>query len=296
MNKPLTISGAYRQTRDLLLGLYPERESTSLSNVLFRDLLGISPDLRVLNPGSMLPEHQAIALQMATRRLLSHEPIQYIIGKKRFLDADISVKPGVLIPRGETEQLVSWTIDRIQALSPGNNLHILDVACGSGCIATALAMQFPTARVFALDKFEDAVEMTKHNALNNNVSVSASVWDVFDSPEQFPWPDVRFDLLISNPPYVTDSEQALMAPNVLEYEPHHALFVPDCHPLVYYRAIAGLGRLFLKPGGMLSFEINEAFGSEMMQLLIMEGYNNPVIANDIHEKPRFAAGWLPVNP
>ncbi|ERM84094.1 hypothetical protein P872_00870 [Rhodonellum psychrophilum GCM71 = DSM 17998] len=265
--------------RDQLLLIYPKQEAESLVFWLFESFLN-RKRMDILNdvPIEAVPAEMEIALE----KLLRGMPIQYILGKAPFYGREFKVGPEVLIPRNETEELVHLIIKENQ--TPG--LKILDVGTGSGCIPITLALELKNATVFGLDISEIALEMAKENAK----SLKADVLFFHCNILQDEIPIQGLDILVSNPPYVRDSEQAQMHQNVLQYEPHLALFVADDNPLIFYRSIAEKGRIALKPGGKLYFEINEAFGPETKKLLEDLGYSEIHILEDLNGRDRMVTG------
>ncbi len=212
------------------------------------------------------------------KRLQNSEPIQYIIGKTEFFGYDFKVTPSVLIPRPETEELVEWILLETKKV----NTHILDIGTGSGCIAIALAKQMKYATVDAWDVSDEALIVANENAVINNVSVKFSNVDVL-KPYQC---DKSFDIIVSNPPYIKVSEQEMISKNVLDYEPHRALFVSDSDALIFYNSIADIAMQHLKNNGLLYFEINQANGSEVMQLLKEKRFVNIELKQDISRNDR----------
>lgn len=212
------------------------------------------------------------------KRLQNSEPIQYIIGKTEFFGYDFKVTPSVLIPRPETEELVEWILLETKKV----NTHILDIGTGSGCIAIALAKQMKYATVDAWDVSDEALIVANENAVINNVSVKFSNVDVL-KPYQC---DKSFDIIVSNPPYIKVSEQEMISKNVLDYEPHRALFVSDSDALIFYNSIADIAMQHLKNNGLLYFEINQAKGSEVMQLLKEKRFVNIELKQDISRNDR----------
>ncbi len=209
----------------------------------------------------------------AIQRLHNKEPVQYIVGHTYFLDYKIQVNPSVLIPRQETEELVLKIIDREKS---NQDLRILDIGTGSGCIPIALASQLNTSLVIALDISYQALEVAQKNIALNNVDVITKRADILS--DEF---DLKnLDLIVSNPPYVLNSDKTCMKDNVLKHEPSLALFVPDDDPLKFYKAIAEQGLKLLKPGGRLYFEIHERYGTEVQDVLESKGYINVEIIQD----------------
>ena len=216
------------------------------------------------------------------RRIDAEKDHLHIAGFCRFCGRKFSLEEGVLIPRPETEELVRTIVERHRSDS---GLRILDI--GTGSIAVTLAAELPDARVTAVDISDTALRIARRNAERHRQTVRFERRDILTGP-----PEGEFDLIVSNPPYVTESEKRQMSPNVLRYEPHRALFVPDDDPLLFYRAIAGLGRRLFAPGGTVYFEINERFGTQTVELLENEGYREIVLSKDFFGKPRtVSAQW-----
>lgn len=213
-------------------------------------------------------------------------PVQYILGVADFYDLELAVGGGVLIPRPETEELVRWIVDNVRGKT---GARILDVGTGSGAIAIALAKNLPGARVTAIDISEDALGFARANGEKYSAGVEFRRADILDPTLEIG----RFDVIVSNPPYIPASERAAMHDNVVKYEPGSALFVPDDDPLVFYRAIAKFARRSLAPGGELYFEIHENFSHGTAALLAAEDFCGIVVREDLNSKPRMARA---VNP
>ena len=213
-------------------------------------------------------------------RINQQEPIQYILGKAVFFGRTFNVKPSVLIPRPETELLIS----EIKGLN-SNTPSIMDVGTGCGCIAITLALEINGSKVIAIDISEAALTVAKENALKYNASINFQLLDILSQNLKIR----ELDILVSNPPYITESEKALMSKNVLEYEPSIALFVSDSDPLQFYRAIAQQGLTVLKEGGLLITELNEKFGWETASLFSQLGYRTIGILKDLDGKDRVIA-------
>lgn len=234
-------------------------------------------------------------MQIFVDRLLHFEPIQYIFGHTLWCGLDLKLTPATLIPRPETAELVE-TIDNQSYLINRPIVNLLDIGTGSGCIAIALKKRHPEWQVTGIDVSAEAIEVAKENARRNGVEVDFRVADIFDSTVHST-PYALFDIVVSNPPYITESEKTSMKPNVLNYEPHSALFVPDADPLRFYRRIAELFAptpcsvhstpYTLHPTPLhLFFEINEAYPAEVTALLRELGYTDIQTTNDIYGKPR----------
>lgn len=207
------------------------------------------------------------------KRLLNNEPIQYILGKTEFYGLEFKVSPAVLIPRPETEELIEWILLETKKINP----HILDIGTGSGCIAIALAKKMQYATVDAWDISESALEIARQNAITNNVSVEFSNVDVLKSLSVRKY----FDIIVSNPPYIKESEKEKMEKNVLDYEPHEALFVANNDALIFYNRITDIAKENLNENGVLYFEINRANGEEIVQMLKRKGLMNIELKKDI---------------
>ena len=273
------------ELRNSLRTCYPATEAAALARIVCCEMLGQRVTDFVLNEPLETDEAQARLLEDTTGRLLRFEPIQYIQGKARFLGRDFHVEPGVLIPRPETEELVEKMLKETPA-----GARILDIGTGSGCIAVTLALEVPDAQVQAWDISETALQVAKENAKAWQASVDFIQRDVltWEPKEQATW-----DVIVSNPPYVTEAERADMEPNVLLHEPEGALFVPDEDPLRFYRRIGQLGRQLLVPGGKLYFETNRAYGQETEALLRRQGYTNARTDKDLSGNDRFVIATQP---
>ncbi|XMO86688.1 peptide chain release factor N(5)-glutamine methyltransferase [Algibacter sp. AS12] len=216
--------------------------------------------------------------------LKEQKPVQYIIGETEFYGLTFKVNESVLIPRPETEELVECVIKQTD-----NNpaINILDIGTGSGCIAISLAKNLENVKVYALDISEGALEMAKQNAKLNGVDVTFFKVDILNADRI---QDLKFDFIVSNPPYVREKEKPQMKPNVLEHEPHLALFVEDENPLLFYKAITDFAKVNLKEKGKLYFEINEFLGRSMITLLNDNNFKNIELKQDIFKKDRMIKG------
>ena len=271
-----------RQFIKVLAERFPQREADQLIRILLEDLFGIDLKRQLMEPNLCIDERQHYLLSEAVRRLLAGEPVQYVTGMARFNDLLIKVSPAVLIPRPETEELVQKICT---TLPKEASFRIWDIGTGSGCIAIALAKHFVNAEVYAFDVSEAALEVASENAERNNAQVHFICDDVLHpKSEIFTQP---VDLVVSNPPYVCDSERAAMEANVLDWEPETALFVPDDDPLRFYRQILSLAKTQLNPEGQVWFEINERMGEEMLLLCREMGFAEAEVLEDYVGKQRF---------
>ena len=276
----------YQQVvRDLSL-VYPEGEARALARWLCEECFGLTQTDILLDKDNQLSADDIEIVKEITIRLIHHEPIQYILGHTDFCGHRFCVGPGALIPRPETEQLVRHILATFSA-SPTSqaSLRILDIGTGTGCIALSLALGLPKAAVTAWDISEEALAIARKNvALYPDANVQLEQVDILVPPD-----DTRcWDIIVSNPPYVRQSEAHAMEQNVLHYEPHTALFVPDDNPLLYYRAILQYALSHLKPNGHIFFEINQALGEETHHLIEYFGFHDIEILPDSYGRHRFA--------
>ncbi len=274
------------QISSQLQSAYPEDEARSLAWWIMEELTGKSrTELQFGCKDTAFSSIMQEKSQEIISRLLHFEPIQYIFGHTLWCGLDLLVTPATLIPRPETAELVERINKPTQTLPEGKALKVLDVGTGSGCIAIALKKAHPSWSVTGIDISPEAIAIARENARRNNVEVHFEVVDIFDFNEKNP----KYDVVVSNPPYICESEKTSMRPNVLNFEPSTALFVPDSDPLKFYRRIAELFSLPLEGKGRergLFFEINEAFGEELKQLLDSLGYTDIQIHKDIYGKDR----------
>lgn len=265
--------------RSRLQPYYTAEEVSALSRIVCCDLLGQAPTDYYLGKDIALSPKKEQELEDILQRLSRFEPLQYIEGRTLFLGREFWVAPGVLIPRPETEELVELMLKEIPA-----DARILDVGTGSGCIAISLAKELPDALVTAWDVSPEALSVARANARKLQADVRFVECDVLACQVD----EVGlYDVIVSNPPYVTEAEKADMEPNVLQWEPSLALFVPDDDPLRFYRRIAVLGRDMLADGGRLYFEINRAYGREMVEMLRTMGYVRVRVEKDLSQNDRF---------
>lgn len=265
--------------RSRLQPYYTAEEVSALSRIVCCDLLGQAPTDYYLGKDIALSPKKEQELEDILQRLSRFEPLQYIEGRTLFLGREFWVAPGVLIPRPETEELVELMLKEIPA-----DARILDVGTGSGCIAISLAKELPDTLVTAWDVSSEALSVARANARKLQANVRFVECDVLACQVD----EVGlYDVIVSNPPYVTEAEKADMEPNVLQWEPSLALFVPDDDPLRFYRRIAVLGRDMLADGGRLYFEINRAYGREMVEMLRTMGYVGVRVEKDLSQNDRF---------
>lgn len=265
------------QLTSRLTPLYGEREARQIARIVVMELGQITPTDLVLEPDRELVIE---GIDRIAEELASGRPLQYVLGHAEFCGLDLQVREGVLIPRPETEELVRWIVDSNRIASPS----ILDVGTGSGAIAIALSHLLPTGHVSAVDLSEEALQIARGNTRRHNLPIEFTRADALG--ELFPGERERFDLIVSNPPYIPERERASMRRNVTEFEPQMALFVPDNDPLRFYRAIARNARRLLRPGGRLYFEIHEDFAEPICRMLAEEGFPSTEVRKDINDKNR----------
>lgn len=279
----MILKEAIEQLRNGLAGVADPQEVQAMIRVVCEDIFNYDQVDVALRQESELPEFAPEKVADIIVRLSRHEPLQYIVGSARFHGHKFKVNPAVLIPRPETEQLVDLIVDE----NPASDLRVLDMGTGSGCIAISLARALKFAQVEALDVSRDALNVARENAAALKAKVR-----FFESDMLSPQPASRYDIIVSNPPYVCWSERDAMDRNVKDYEPAQALFVPDNDPLLFYKAIAPYAAQSLEPGGKLYLEINQRFGADVKCLLEQNGLDEVRIIEDSYGNVRFAAAVM----
>lgn len=279
---------AIKYIQSELQGLYPDTEIKSFSHLIIEKVTGFSRLDIILNKNTQFSIEQHQKIESFIRKLKKNVPIQYIFGETEFYGLMFTVNDSVLIPRPETEELVDWI--RTES-NQTNELNILDIGTGSGCIAICLKHIFPGANVDAFDISDEALKTAAINAKRNNLAVNFMKVDILNSPDF----DHKWDIIVSNPPYVLENEKSEILPNVLEYEPHLALFVPDTDPLLFYRMIAVFAQNHLTNNGKVYFEINRQFGKQTVEMLAEHGYRNIELRKDISGNDRMIRAILNVD-
>lgn len=275
----MTTREAILLLRSELATCYDSREIEGIIRIIFEDVLLWQPINIVMRENERLPEFFDNRLASIISRLKQHEPLQYILGKARFHGHSFAVTPATLIPRPETEQLVDMIVDE----NPGSDLQVLDIGTGSGCIAISLARALKFAQVTATDISRAALEVAQQNAAALKTRVKFLEQDILSCRA----PSEVWDIIVSNPPYITEQEKAAMERNVLDYEPASALFVPDDESMLFYRPIASYASRALKNGGRLYLEINRAMGNLVCDTLQRAGLSNIQVHNDFNGNVRF---------
>ena len=276
----------YQEFRELfyqaLYPLYPANEIRAQFHWYIKEIFDIEPHLFYLHPNHKLPFEPKT--QNDLKRLITGEPMQYILGFSDFYGLRLAVNSSVLIPRPETEELVGILLKEYSGFL-SQNTQILDIGTGSGAIALALAKNLPNAHVTAVDFSEKAIEIAQMNAEQLAVSVNFITWNILEEAVPASW-NKQFNLIVSNPPYIPQKEITQLHPNVRNFEPSSALFVPDAQPLLFYEKIAAIGEEILNKGGLLALEIHSPFSKEINDLFQNYDYQDIKIENDIQEKPR----------
>lgn len=290
---------AEQYTRQELSSIYDENEAANIASMLVEYLTDQPRSERLVND-VVLTTNQKEQLDQYITRLKQHEPIQYILGEVWFAGMKLFVDENVLIPRPETEELVQWIINDARKDFPGvferkvfeadktHQLKIIDIGTGSGCIALALKKAMPVAEVWGCDVSEEALNVARRNGSALDIRVDFQNANFLDVNQQKHLPSV--DIVVSNPPYVPQRDKASMQPNVLNYEPHTALFVPDNDALIFYKALIEFGKHRLHPQGKIYMEIHEDLGNDVVQLFKQEGYEVE-LKKDMQGKDRMVKAW-----
>ena len=279
----MTFGEWHRSVINQLGKIYSSGEAKAIARRVFEDALHITSVDFFLKSKSIADSATQIKLEEIIIKLLRHEPIQYITGIADFYGLKLKVNPAVLIPRPETEELVKWIIIDLKESVKIKTSSILDIGTGSGCIAIALKKYISDATISAMDISTVALSLAKENAAINKADVNFIERDILsDNPSDAS----KYDIIVSNPPYITQTEKSKMSPNVLNYEPHSALFVQDNNALQFYKAISQYALNHLNTNGNLYFEINESLGKEVTQLLADYSFQNIILRKDINGKDR----------
>ena len=265
--------------------IYGSEEANALIMILLEHYFGIDRVKIAMDSQLRLSESELLTLHFAVKELLKNKPVQYILGETEFCGMRFFVDENVLIPRPETEELVNKLVSCSVNQLHSPSFRILDIGTGSGCIAISLAKLLKNSVVTAVDISEKALEVAKKNAETNGVNVNFIKDDILN-PKNTELLDNQFDIIVSNPPYVCESEKTEMRANVLNYEPSSALFVSDTDPLIFYRKILEFAQKSLIPDGEVWFEINEKLGTEMKNLCLVKGFEKVEIIKDFRERDR----------
>lgn len=293
---------AGRYLKEQLKKIYEEEEAGKIADLAIEHISGLSKTERISRKQEELSASQSKQLQKDLQRLQQHEPIQYIMNKAWFYGMELYVDENVLIPRPETEELVQWIVDDVKAAGKDvfirrpmeadqtTQLKVLDVGTGSGCIALALKKAMPKAEVWGCDVSEEALNVARRNGSTLNIRVDFQGLNFLDKAQQISLPAV--DIIVSNPPYVPLKDKEQMHANVVDHEPHTALFVPDNDPLIFYKALADFGTKRLYPNGTVYMEIHEEIGPDILNLFKENGYNHVELRKDMQGKDRMIRASL----
>lgn len=280
----MKLTEAYQNLVRNISVIYPHPEAENIAGLVIEKITGIIPQ-NVKNTDKNLSDDENSAIETAEKRLLNNEPVQYILNEAWFYDAPFYVDGNVLIPRPETEELVDWVIKENKSKP---SFSILEIGTGSGCIPITLKRKLPQAKVLSCDISQGALEVAKRNAAQLQAEVKFEQLDILNSKNWMQLPMV--DIIVSNPPYVTNNEKTTIAKNVIDNEPGVALFVPDDNPLVFYEAIAVLGKTHLKPDGCIYVEINEGLGNQVVSLFNKNQYK-AALKKDMQGKDRMVKAF-----
>lgn len=262
--------------RRKLCDIYEEKEADNMLFMILMEITGLNKAGILINHEQAVSESELLTIHFAVKDLLKEKPIQYVLGKTEFYGLPFIVNSKVLIPRPETEELVAMVIEELK-LEPTQN--VLDIGTGSGCIAVTIKKKIPKAKVTALDISSFALDIAKENALLNKVRIDFKIFDLLNWKG---WEnEEKFDIIVSNPPYVRNLEKKEMKPNVLNYEPEIALYVEDNNPLIFYKRISDFAKLHLKSGGKIFCEINQYLAEETRSLFKQHNFSNVDIRKDM---------------
>jgi len=280
----MTVQEARKDLIGSIQKIYAESEAANIADLLIENISGLSKTDIILKKDFLFSENQVIQFKNAELRLLNNEPIQYIINEAWFYGLKFYVDQDVLIPRPETEELIECIISNLKF--PIDSLKILDIGSGSGCIPIALKRKLRKAEVWSCDVSEKALAVAKRNAVTLGAEINFLHLNFLNDKETVNLPS--FDIIVSNPPYVPERDKSSMQPNVLNYEPRTALFVPDNDALIFYKAIAAFAKKHLNKNGSIFLEIHEEYGNAVKDLFLDEGFLSVEIKKDMQGKDRIA--------
>jgi release factor glutamine methyltransferase len=277
----MTVQEATYYILNQLKKIYTESEASPITDWVMEKITGSIKMERMLYKNAALTPSEEIQLNDSVQRLMQYEPVQYVLNESWFCGFKFYVDKNILIPRPETEELVEWIVTNIKAA--GSELKILDIGTGSGCIPISLKRKLEKAEVWSCDISKEAIAVATKNAITLGTEVNFIQLDFLDQKQ---WKQLAsFDIIVSNPPYIPEKDKAMMQPNVLQYEPGSALFVPDNDPLVFYKSIAEFGKQHLNNGGAIYFEIHEDLGETITKLMQANNYTAE-LKKDMQEKDR----------
>lgn len=270
----MSIYVAYQRLVARLYEIYETREAANIADMVIEHVTGQQKIERIVYKDLPVNEEQQQQLEKIADELLNDRPVQYVLGEAWFMDMALMVNEHVLIPRPETEELVEWISDDLRK-SGNKDVSLIDIGTGSGCIPIALKKKIPGINVSAIDVSKQALDVAKFNSIEQKTAIDFQQLN-FLNEEQ--WRRLgKYDVIVSNPPYIKQSEEVAMRDNVLKYEPHIALFVPDGNALIFYEAIAKFSKEHLKPEGSIYVEINEALGDEVIEVFEKSGFSGIIL-------------------
>lgn len=285
----MTLETLQKSFNSELKEYYDETEVKAITRFALMHVFNLSSSDLILKKKLKADDKLVKKAEAVLNRLRMYEPIQYIIGETTFCGLKIIVNKNVLIPRPETEELAEWITSEIRTSKPEGAFSVLDIGTGSGCLAIVLKKKFSAADVFAIDISADALRVARKNARLNKVKINFVLHDIFKKPAFRP--ARSFDIIVSNPPYISTHEKSQMHRNVTDHEPHAALFVEGKNPLIFYEQISGLASAgLLKSKGRMYFEINEFYGNEILEILTEKGFSEVITRKDMSGKDRMIVG------
>ena len=284
-----TVKDAYHEFKLTLAPLYGVQEADAIASMALTELTGYSKAKLKAFVNDPLNEAQQQRAHKVLKELATGKPVQYVLGYAHFYGLDFKVSSAVLIPRPETEELVQWILETMEGSQPQT---VLDIGTGSGCIPIAIKTEQPNSKLFAIDISRDALAVAQANAEMNKVVVKYVNADILDlhADEII---NQTYHIIVSNPPYVTETDKLQMHTNVTDFEPHTALFVSDTNPLIFYKVITDFASEHLFPGGYLFFEINESYGAATLDILVRKGFVNAELRQDMIGKDRMIRAQWP---
>lgn len=279
INCSMTINFAFQNLLDSIFDFYERDEAEMIARIVFEDVFDLKPSNIVIDADKDFSFEKNEKLNQIIVRLKNHEPVQYVTGKAFFYGNEFEVNASVLIPRPETEELVQWIVES----TSNKKQNILDIGTGSGCIAISIKENFPDADVLATDISSSALKIAKRNSELLKQQIHFAQSDILSLENPF---NSQFDIIVSNPPYISETEKSSLDKNVIAFEPHKALFAIGDDALIFYRRIIEFAKKFLNDGGQLFFEVNQQYGNEVVKLLTENNFKNTELKKDINGNDR----------
>lgn len=286
----MTLMAAQQQLLFQLYHIYDDSEAAAIADMVMESLTGWKKIDRVMNKTMLFSKQQEADLSKYIDELLQHTPVQYVLQEAWFYGMKLYVNSNVLVPRPETEELVDWIVKDSKTIADNTGLKVLDMGTGSGCIALGIKNKLSTADVHGCDISEPALEVARKNSESLGLAVKWHRYDILNASSYFA--ATKFDIIVSNPPYIPMSESSTLSENVLHHEPHLALFATDDDPLQFYKAIVQFGRNQLSENGRIYFEVHYSYAQEVCALLTENGYTSVEIRKDMQGKERMVVGYF----